>query len=435
MDYVRGAHQQWDVSRVATGDTSYFTVFNVNSSRALDMYNWSSVDGGPADQWGNGSAKPEQWYFEYAANNYFYIRSRWSTKCLEVPGGSATAEAQIKQEAFSGTPEQQWKLIPVSAWPIKFAPPNKPTQLTATARPLAVALHWAANSDSDLAGYTVFRSTTPGGPYETIARGVGANSFIDNEATESRTYYYVVRAVDHSLNQSALSTEVNAAPSGGHAAVVSCRFDGNLSDSSGNGNDGVSTGSPTYTAGPNRAHALALNGTDDYVRLPADAANSADITVAASVFCDGGAPGQRIFDLGNDGAECLFLTPKSVDGTMRLAVRFGGKEQRLDATPLPQGKWVHVAVTLGKRTARIYVNGALVANSRSWIAGPGEFRPIFNYIGKSQSDIDPLFAGRISNFQIYNYALTGDQVAKLASGSMRGRATSAANRPKTKHRG
>jgi hypothetical protein len=143
-------------------------------------------------------------------------------------------------------------------------------------------------------------------------------------------------------------------------------------------------------------------------------ANSADITVAAWVFCDGGAQGQRIFDLGNDESDCLYLTPNSGEGTLRLAVRYGGKEQRLDAPPLPEGRWVHVAATLGKRKARLYVNGALVAQSESWTAGPVAFRPVFNYLGKSESDADPLFAGRISDFRIYNYALTCEQVARLA---------------------
>ena len=414
-NYVRGTHQQWDFSPDTTGDISYFTVSNVNSSRALDMYNWSSVDGGAADQWGNGSSKPEQWYFEYAGDNYFYIRSRWSTKCLQMAGKSTRAGAAIEQETFSGAPEQQWRLIPVSSWPIKFAPPTTPGRLSASTRTLAVALQWATNPDADIAGYTVFRSTIKGGPYETIARGVSANTFIDNQASEPRRYYYVVSAVDHSLNHSAFSKEVSAVPGGGRALVARYRFDGSLADSSGNGNEGAA-GSPNYSVGRGGAQCLALNGTGDYVRMPSTAANSTAITVTTWVYCDGGDRGQRIFDLGNNAAECLFLTPRSVDGTLRLGVRFGSKEQFLDAAPLPIGKWVHVAVTLGNRTARLYVNGVLVARSQAWIARPNEFRPVFNYIGKSQSDVDPMLAGRLSDFRIYNYALSPDQIARLAKG-------------------
>jgi hypothetical protein len=415
-DNVRGAYQQWDVSPIVAqyGDTSYYIVSNVNSGKSLDMTGWSAVDGGPTEQWGYGTVEPQQWYFEYAGNNDFCIRSRWSTKCLEAPEGSARGGEQIRQASFTGAPRQRWRLVPVSAWPIKFTPPHRPVGLTASTRPLAVALQWTANPDIDLAGYTVFRSATPGGPYETIARGVRDTHFVDNEAREPRKYYYAVCAVDHSLNQSSLSASASAASAGGRALSVNYRFAGNLSDSSGDGNDGVSTGSPAYATGPNGARALDLNGTDASVRLPADVANSADITVAAWVFCDGGAQGQRIFDLGNDESDCLYLTPNSGEGTLRLAVRYGGKEQRLDAPPLPEGRWVHVAATLGKRKARLYVNGALVAQSESWTAGPVAFRPVFNYLGKSESDADPLFAGRISDFRIYNYALTCEQVARLA---------------------
>ena len=49
------------------------------------------------------------------------------------------------------------------------APPTAtlapPTGLSPTAGDQSVALDWADNTESDLAGYNVYRATTPGGPY------------------------------------------------------------------------------------------------------------------------------------------------------------------------------------------------------------------------------------------------------------------------------
>lgn len=419
QDYTRESHQQWDIapSSPKEGDQSYFTLKAVHSGKALDMTDWSHVDGGPAEVWGDGSNEAQQWYFDYAGGNYFYIRSRWSTKCLEVPQGSNRDGARIKQASSNELPQQQWRIIPVSAWPIKYTSPNKPAALTASPRALAIALRWKPNNEADIAGYTIYRSMSPGGPYDTIARGIKDSSFIDNDIQTKRKYYYVICAVDHSLNQSNLSAEAGASATGGNTLGVDYRFAGNLSDSSGNGNECEAFGSPDYMDGPNGMQSIGLNGTDSYLRMPALLSpfqeEGRGVTVAAWVYYNGGYPSQRIFDFGNDSTECLYLTPNSGDGKIRLAVRYKGREQALDAPPLPQSKWVHVAITITKNSARLYVNGKIAAKAQSWLAAPNNFKPIFNYIGKSQVDTDPLFTGRISDFRIYNYGLSNDQIAKL----------------------
>ena len=78
-----------------------------------------------------------------------------------------------------------------------------------------MSLDWADNTDSDLAGYDVYRSTTSGGPY-TQANGalVTTSSYLDSGRVNGTTYYYVVRAVDTSGNESGNSNQASATPSG-----------------------------------------------------------------------------------------------------------------------------------------------------------------------------------------------------------------------------
>ena len=223
MEYHRAAHQQWEVAPFAGpfGDQSYFTLRAVHSGKSLDTADRNHDEGGKIQQWGEGDAVPQHWYFDYAGDNFFYIRSRWSTKCLGIAGGSKGAGASVQQFSPTATRQQQWRLIPVSALSrrtIDFDAPRTPTGLTASAGPRSVALRWAADRDAaDLAGYTVLRSTTRGGPYDTIARAVRGERFVDRGAKERRAYYYVVRAVDYSLNRSAFSAEAGATPAGSPA--------------------------------------------------------------------------------------------------------------------------------------------------------------------------------------------------------------------------
>lgn len=94
--------------------------------------------------------------------------------------------------------------------------PAAPVGLTATASAdwdASVALNWTDNTEADLATYTVYRGTAPGGPYTELATGVATSDYTDDTAVLDTHYYYVVTAVDDSDNESANSAEVDDTPS------------------------------------------------------------------------------------------------------------------------------------------------------------------------------------------------------------------------------
>jgi hypothetical protein len=89
-----------------------------------------------------------------------------------------------------------------------------------------------------------------------------------------------------------------------------------------------------------------------------------------------------------------------------------GSEQILDTDPLPAGQWIHVAVTIQGNTGILYINGAARV-AGPILLNPSDFNPVNNYIGKSQWS-DPLFKGQIDDFRIYDYALSGSDIAMLS---------------------
>jgi hypothetical protein len=92
---------------------------------------------------------------------------------------------------------------------IKGGAPNPPAGLTATPGDAQVALGW--NASGGATSYNVKRSTTPGGPYTTIAPNVITTSYTDTTVVNGTTYYYVVSAVNAD-GESANSSEVSATP-------------------------------------------------------------------------------------------------------------------------------------------------------------------------------------------------------------------------------
>ena len=416
--FTGALNQQWDIKPLSYrlgGDYSYFSMRAAHSGIDADVVSWSAYnDGGAIQQWDGGTNVWEQWYFEYVGDGYFSIHTRWCGKVVSASGGSTNEGAQIVQWEDRGSPAQQWRLIPAGAVDVDFDAPATPTGLSAVANAVSVELNWDANTENDLSSYTVLRSVVSGGPYDIIARYVKGTEYVDNTANKALPYYYVVKAVDESLNRSDSSVEVSAIPTGEPVIIARLKFDGSLRDSTNNGNNAVVVGATGYETGNVGTGCLVLDGTSAYAALSAEVADYDDITISTWVYWNGGSSWQRIFDFGNDTDFYMFLTPYSGNGTLRFAIKNGGSEQVVETASLATGTWVHLAVTLCLDTATLYVNGSVAAVNSSITIDPSDFSPVCNYIGKSQWP-DPLYNGMIDDFRIYNYALSDEQLAAIAS--------------------
>jgi hypothetical protein len=104
-------------------------------------------------------------------------------------------------------------------------PPNAPTGLTATAvvGSRNILLGWADQSGSGATAYSVYRSTTSGGPY-TLWINTTANSYVDSDVEFDKTYYYAVTAINSSGYASGYSGEASATPSGLKLSPVADSF-------------------------------------------------------------------------------------------------------------------------------------------------------------------------------------------------------------------
>ena len=408
-------YQQWNVTPVDSrvgGDFSYYTMTAVNSSKSMDLLNWSLTNGGGIIIWDDVKGANQQWYLEYASDGWFYIRNRHSGKCMDVTGSSIANTALINHWDYLGRTSQQWRFIPVGA-PVEFVAPSAPTNLVATPSAASVRLDWTASPEADVAGYTIYRSDTTGKSYNILARNVTTTSFVDNTTMAGKPYYYVLRAVDNSLNRSAYSNEVNVTLTNNHEQVVRLQFEGNTLDSTVNLNHSASYGGITYGTGKVGSNALTLNGSTAFLQLPTNVANLNELTISAWVYWNGITTGQRIFDFGSSSNEYMYLSPRVALGGMRFGIKNNGTEQQLNTTVLPTYKWSHVAVTMNATGVSLYVNGVLATTSSAVTIRPTDFKPCLNYIGRSQSSY-PLFYGMIDDFRIYNYALSANEVADLA---------------------
>ena len=85
----------------------------------------------------------------------------------------------------------------------------------------------------------------------------------------------------------------------------------------------------------------------------------------------------------------------------------------MDISKLGTNSWKHIILTISNDSIAAYINGERKAATTDITLRPSEFRPMLNYIGRSQLDSETLFKGDIDDLRILNYALTADEASTL----------------------
>ena len=100
-------------SAATVDTTAWYVLVNRNSSKALDVYNLSTADGGRITQWTRNSGNNQQWRLADSDGGYVRLINRNSNKALEVQGASTADGANIVQYDDWGGNNQQWQLVRV----------------------------------------------------------------------------------------------------------------------------------------------------------------------------------------------------------------------------------------------------------------------------------------------------------------------------------
>ncbi|MBD3183879.1 hypothetical protein GF312_16465 [Candidatus Poribacteria bacterium] len=191
-------------------------------------------------------------------------------------------------------------------------------------------------------------------------------------------------------------------------------------DSSPNVNDAVFNGGVEWTTGK-FGHGILFNGSDGY--LSAQDSDSLDIgseamSIVAWLKADGWPSGwnhivrktpenPRIYILGVHNTSLPFIFLKTE--TQQVSDIIG-------ATSLPDGEWIHLAMTYDGAEVKIYVNGELDASTPATgivEASEGELR-----IGRG--DPAGYFSGILDEIAIFNIALDQDEIKNIMNGGFIG---------------
>ncbi len=266
-------------------------------------------------------------------------------------------------------------------------PPSAPTGLSATGGDYSASLSWSANGESDLLGYNVYRATISGGQLTKANSAiVTTTSFSDSGLNASTTYYYTVKAVDTSYNESAGSAEASATTNQGAPQPTAAvwineiHYDNESTDS----NEGVEVAGP---AGTNLSgwSIVAYNG---------NGGTSYGTTSLSGVLADQqGGIGTQFFaiaGLQNGAPDGLAL----VDGTGAV-IQFLSYEGTMTATDGPASGSTSTDIGVSETTTTLVGHSLQLSGSGSsyadfsWAAASAS---TYNSVNNNQT-----FVGQISN--------------------------------------
>lgn len=231
-------------------------------------------------------------------------------------------------------------------------------------------------------------------------------------AAASNAIYRIMLSVVDSASRRATNFvdifPVSSATSGDWSSYFP--FTSNANDAS-NRFNGTLTGGAFIQTDATRGNVLNLSGSSQYVNFTSAGIGSAR-TFGGWVKWRGGNAWQRIFDFGQGTQQFFFLCPFTGNSNLQCAItaQASNYTQVVEAAPLPQNIWTHVAVTLDGRQAILYTNGQVASVNNSVNLLPSDVGATKNYFGRSQYPADAYFNGQLDSVKINSRSLSPAEI-------------------------
>lgn len=210
--------------------------------------------------------------------------------------------------------------------------------------------------------------------------------------------------------------------------LASYPFNGNATDESGNGNDGIIYGAALCSdrfGNPNSAYHF--DGIDDYIEIGKKLKPNFPVSISAWVKMDSGFGKSGIFvnDSGDQNYYGVLLVLEA-NGIMGLAYGNGGsigpngRRSKGTIQRLQAEKWFHiVGIIENSETIRIFINNEEDIGNISGAATSMEYSNNNGIVGLADTDTGPnlnFMKGTIDDIKLFNKVLSKEEISKLYSG-------------------
>ena len=187
-------------------------------------------------------------------------------------------------------------------------------------------------------------------------------------------------------------------------------------DLSGNGNNGTLVNGVGYNSA--NGGSLSFDGTNDYITVSNVQPNTNNFTISVWIYKNNNTSNDYVWDFGANGGTLSAGTDISGYGFRYYNGTLGAGSNMYTQGTIPNiNEWYEVTITRNSGTSTMYVNGQSITSSS------GDTHNISSttlYIGRYGGGTGYEHDGRMSNFKIYNKALTASEIQQNFN-ALRGR--------------
>ena len=152
-----------------------------------------------------------------SASNYYSMTTKSTPAVITTLQNGQSYNVRVKAINEIGVSSAYVTATPTAA--TDTTAPNVPSSVSATGQFEAISVNWTNPTASDFSHVDVYQSTSSGGTYALVGKSSGT-SFVKVGLSTTTTYYYKVKAVDFTGNQSAFSSVVSATTTAAPAATI-----------------------------------------------------------------------------------------------------------------------------------------------------------------------------------------------------------------------
>ncbi len=195
--------------------------------------------------------------------------------------------------------------------------------------------------------------------------------------------------------------------------VLWYEFDDGAKDSSGNDLNGTVNGAVIKDG------SAVFDGSDDYIKMPDGILKNADAaTVAIYLRPEIEKANQFTWCIGNSSTSgYMFLNTYNPSSKLRAAITkttYTAEEELASSEYAANNEWVSIIAVFDGANSVLYRNGEQAAVNTGMTIKPSDLgATTANYIAKSVYN-DPYFKGTVSDFRIYDKALSAEEASKVA---------------------
>lgn len=222
----------------------------------------------------------------------------------------------------------------------------------------------------------------------------------------------ITAAVIAALLAQLLLPAVFAGAADAAAPILWYEFDDGAKDSSGNGQNGTVNGAVIKDG------SAVFDGTDDYIKMPDGILkNAASATVAIYLKPEIEKANQFTWCIGNSSENgYMFLNTYNPNSKLRAAITkttYTAEEELASSAYAAKDEWVSIIAVFDGANSALYRDGERVATNTAMTIKPSDLgATTANYIAKSVYN-DPYFKGTVSDFRIYDTALSAEEAGKV----------------------